>query len=424
MNRYLFHGTQIDPISKIVTDDFKYAKRPLFGMGVYFTDSLDYASFYAGGTNFDDRRDNFGRIISVGETISCIATEVFYDIEKKKNIYNEDLVIEEVELNHFPSYDEIKRDFKKYMVEKDGVHYIRVEAADGCVKDQETIEKDRQKGKFMGIEYVITEMDQMLPLYGLTLKRNEYFVIWRDPGFTIENDFSEYLRERRRFIFKQAKINGFFDSSAERLLEIIKRKKYNKIILLSNCGIDLSGKKFVEVARKILGFDVTVLFFSGNEEHLEWIQKFPNALYTNDPSFYEKYITNYNKECLLKLKKEIEENYNIKLKINDDFLSFPNFTQNKQYDDLIFEDINPYFRKVIIKNKENKKALYMDENGEVICKPSELIETERFIWYITLINDEITLFSNESYFYFDKKSDAAKYKAMEIFKYEKKIIVI
>ena len=63
----------------------------------------------------------------------------------------------------------------------------------------------------MGIEYVITEQDQMLPLYGLTLKRNEYFVIWRDPGFTFENEHSEYLRERRRFIFKQAKMNGFCD---------------------------------------------------------------------------------------------------------------------------------------------------------------------------------------------------------------------
>ena len=416
--RYLFHGTRIDPISKIVTDDFAYAKRPLFGMGVYFTDLLDYASYYAGGTNLEDRRSNFGRINSVGEFISCIATEVFYDIEKKKNIYNEDLVLKEVELNHFPTYDEIKRDYKKYMVEENGVHYVRVEASNGSVKNEEKIEADRKLGKFMGIEYVITEMNQMLPLYGLTLKRNEYFVIWRDPVFTIENDYSEYLRERRRFIFKQAKMNSFFDSSAERLLEIIKRKKYNKIILLSNCGVDLSGKKFVEVARKILGFDVPVLFFSGNRDHFKWIQEFPNAFYTNDPTFYEKYINNYNKEGLLKLKKEIEDNYNIKLKINDDFLSFPKFVQNKQYSDLIFEDICPYFRKVIIKNRANKKILFM-ENGNPIFKLSEIIETEKYFWYIILINNEITLFSNESYLYFDKKSETAKFKAMEKFKYEK-----
>ena len=272
----------------------------------------------------------------------------------------------------------------------------------------------------MGTEYVITEMYQMLPLYGLTLKRNEYFVIWRDPGFTLENRHSEYLRDRRRFIFKQAKMNGFFDSSMERLLEIIKRKKYNKIILLSNCGKDLSGKKFVELARKILGFDVMVLFFSANKEHFKWIQKFPNALYTNNPEFYEKYINNYNNDGLLKLKQEIETEYKIKLKFTNNFLQFPQFVENKEYNDLIFEDICPYFRKVVIKNRKNTKVLFMEENGDPCFKSSEKIEADKFFWYITLINNEITLFSNESYLYFNKNSDVAKFKAMDIFKYEQK----
>ena len=93
--RYLFHGTQIQHIGDIVTEDFKYARKPLFGMGVYFTDLLDYASYYAGGTNFKNRRKNFGRINDVGETISCIATEVYYDIEKKKNIYDNELTIKQ-----------------------------------------------------------------------------------------------------------------------------------------------------------------------------------------------------------------------------------------------------------------------------------------------------------------------------------------
>ena len=414
----LFHGTQVDPIAKIITSDFKYARKPLFGMGVYFTDKLDYASFYAGGKTFDDRRNNFGRINSVGETISCIATAVYFDKDRKKYIYNNDLTIPQ--LDHFPTYDEIKNKYKDKMVEQYGVHYVRVEAYDGHVKGKNKIEEDKKKGVFMGTEYVITEMDQMLPLYGLTLKRNEYFVVWRDPGFTFENTHSEYLRDRRRFIFKQAKMNGFFDSSMERLLEIIKRKKYNKIILLSNCGKDLSGKKFVEVARKILGFDAMVLFFSANNEHFKWIQEFPNALYTNNPGFYEKYINNYNEEGLLKLKEEIENEYNIKLKFTDNFLKFPQFVENKEYNDLIFEDVCPYFRKAIIKNRKNTKALFMDKNGEPNLFSSETIETDKFIWYITLINDEITLFSNNSYLYFDKNSDVAKFKAMEKYKYEQK----
>ena len=91
-------------------------------------------------------------------------------------------------------------------------------------------------------------------------------------------------------------MNAFFVGTIEKGLEIILRKRYNKIILISNIGKDLSGKKFVEVARKILGFDVLVLFFSNNKKNFGWLQTFPNALYTSMNNFYEKYLKNYNKE--------------------------------------------------------------------------------------------------------------------------------
>ena len=82
--RYLLHGTQIDPISKILTDEFKYTRKAFYGMGIYFTDMIDYASFYCGGNSLSNRRDLWGEIIPIGEAISCIASEVFYDKDKKK----------------------------------------------------------------------------------------------------------------------------------------------------------------------------------------------------------------------------------------------------------------------------------------------------------------------------------------------------
>ena len=56
-----------------------------------------------------------------------------------------------------------------------------------------------------------------------------------------------------------------------------------------------------------------VLFFSANEVHLEWIQNFQNCLYTDQSNFYEEYITNFNKDGLEKLKKDVEKEYNITL---------------------------------------------------------------------------------------------------------------
>ena len=130
-------------------------------------------------------------------------------------------------------------------------------------------------------------------------------------------------------------MSAYLEDSLEKALEIIKRKKYNKIILISNLGLDKAGKKFVEVARKILGFNVVVLFFSGNPAHFSWLQNFPNALYTNNGYFYKDFILNYNEKGLLDLKKRVENQYKIKLKFDKDFMKFPKFVNDAQYDNII-----------------------------------------------------------------------------------------
>ena len=125
--RYLLHGTRIDPIAKILTDEFKYTRKCFYGMGVYFTDMIDYASFYCGGDSLSNRRDLWNKIIPVGESISCIASEVFYDNDKKHKIFEANVI----ELNHFPTYDEIKRNYGNQMVEKNGINFIEVETIYG-----------------------------------------------------------------------------------------------------------------------------------------------------------------------------------------------------------------------------------------------------------------------------------------------------
>ena len=57
-----------------------------------------------------------------------------------------------------------------------------------------------------------------------------------------------------------AKFNIYPCQSSEEALNLIKRKKYNKIILISNVGKNDEGIKFVSEARKIIGNNVIVLF--------------------------------------------------------------------------------------------------------------------------------------------------------------------
>ena len=415
--RYLFHGTQLDPISKIITNGFLYTRKAFYGMGIYFSDMLDYVSFYSGGKNYDSRRDNFGSILEVNDTFSCVSAEVYYNKSKKREIYDYSLFVDE--LDHFPTYQELKRDYPNQMVENQGVHFARVEPNQGQIRKKEEIEDDIKEGRFIGTEYVITEMDQILPLYGLKFKRNEYFVIWRDNHFKGDNDYSDYLKERKLFIYEIAKMNAYFESSLEKALEIIKRKKSNKIILISNIGLDKAGKKFVEVARKILGFNVMVLFFSANPDHFSWLQEFPNALYTSNEDFYQKYILNYNEKGLLDLKKEVEECYDINLKFEDNFLKFPKFVNFAEYNEIKFNEKSPNFKKVTIKNSKTKSILCMDDNRKPCFKSNSDLDVKKYIWYVTLMNGEITLYSNDSYLggnVDSKKATGEEF--MQRFKYE------
>ena len=400
--KYLFHGTQLDPTSKIITNGFLYARKPFYGMGIYFSDMLDYVSFYSGGTDFNSRRLYFGKILPINITFTCVAAEVFYSKHKLKEIFDFSYGVKE--LDHFPTYEEIVKDYSEKKVQPNGVHFARIEPNKGQVRDKESIKSDQEKGKFIGTEYVITEMDQILPLYGLTFRRNEYFVIWKDPNFKGKNIYSDYLKQRKAFIYEIAKMNAYFESSTEKALEIIKRKKFNKIILISNIGLDLSGKKFVEIAREILGFDVVVLFFSNNNKHLSWLQEFPNALYTNDSSFYKEYISNYNEKGLLDLKSKIEKSYKIKLNFTDDFMKFPKFINQEKYEDIIFEEPSPNFKKVIIKNSENCCILCMDKNRNTYFCTTTNLDVNLYVWTVTIIKNEITLFSNNSYLGADLKN--------------------
>ena len=415
--RILFHGTQVDPISKIITTEFKYTRKAFYGMGIYFSDMLDYIGFYAGGNDYNTRRDNFGKILPVNQTFSCIASEIYYNEKKLKKI--NDFSLHVPELSDFPTYEYIKKNFPKQMVVKNGIHLAKVEPSQGQVLEEESIPQEEKKGSFIGNEYVITEMDQMLPLYGLTLQRNEFFVVWRDNHFGNNNYYNQYLAERIFFLNRIAKMNVYFESNTEEALRIISRKKYNKIILISNIGLDLAGKKFVEIARKILGFDVVVLFFSANSNHFKWLKNFKNALYTDNSNFYENYILNYNETGLKELKKEVENKYQFKFpEFTKDFLSFPKFIQEgKTYKETNFSEYCENFRRVYIYNDYTKYYIKMNNNGSVSLTKSK---NNASIWDITLDNGEITLFSNNYYLYIMKDNENVGGKEyLEIGRYKK-----
>ena len=153
----------------------------------------------------------------------------------------------------------------------------------------------------------------------------------------------EYIQELIKF-------NVYPCETSEEALELVERKKYNKIILISNSGTDLSGRQFVIDARKIIGNDVIALFLCYNIEHLKWIKNFKNAIFSNEPEFYEEYLQSFvtsseidykskEKVIISQLKgliNKIQKKYKVNFNFDNNFLKYPLFKNDGHFSDLTF----------------------------------------------------------------------------------------
>ena len=329
VDKILYHGTQIEiikpngdkdePLPSILTGFFRKSVNAHYqhGKGVYFTDVLDYCWMYGGETN----RINKNRIPNIDDTFTFIGCTTYYNKAGYRKV----------------------KDYK-YTPKENEINFAYANSL------FDTIEDEPDKSKFYGTEYVIWDLPQICPLIGAKLKRKEYCVIWRDNNFSskpvynneFDSIFKKFLKARMVYIEQYAEQNIYACETSEEALDLIKRKKYNKIILISNVGSDLGGKKFIDDARNILKNDVIALFLAYNTSHLKWIQNYKNSLFSNDPTFYEEYLQcfsekNYDKkESLLNLKSKIENHYNAKFNFDEKFLNFPLYKCEGKYSDLIF----------------------------------------------------------------------------------------
>ena len=315
-DRILYHGTQIHPISLILTGEFKKSEyiNCQHGKGVYFTDSLDTCWFYGGPKG---KRANMNIIPGIGDTFTAVTSLVYYDNN---------------------TFLKVNGPKTRPQPKKNQINFAYAAA------NSETLEKPDPK-KFCGTEYVIWEHDQICPFISLKFKRDEFCVIWRDDNFS-EKDvyntkwdkiFKQFLKDRIKYIKHESKYNVYPCITTKEALKLVNRKKYNKIILISNVGPNEEGKKFIDQARQIIGKDVIALFLSISIQHLNWIQNYKNALFSNESKFYEEYLDNFDSEPKMReLISKMENHYKVKFKIDNDFLCFPNFKTEGKYSDLSF----------------------------------------------------------------------------------------
>ena len=85
VDKILFHGTSVEPISCILTDQFKKSvdRHYQHGKGVYFTDCLDYCWFYGGDVS---NRANKNKIPELNDTFTLIASSVYYNKKRFRKV--------------------------------------------------------------------------------------------------------------------------------------------------------------------------------------------------------------------------------------------------------------------------------------------------------------------------------------------------
>ena len=277
VTKYLFHGTRIDFSSKILQTNFKVGRDHWYGLGIYFTDQIDYARYYWNG--WDTPNSCINKISRVDEKFSILISEIFYDKNKFKHIHDYSL---KIVLKDSPNEEDIFTKYKDKIVRKYGIHYVEV-----SWETTKEISQDKKYNTkiFKGKEYVITNKEQILPLCAITLKRVEYCIIWHDPNFA-GGKYQKELLERKKYAMQMTNYNIYYEVTEESALKLIQKKKYNKIILISNCGNNFAGRNFVDKARKILEFNIMVLFFGNWIGHLNWIKNYPNSLFINTDNFF------------------------------------------------------------------------------------------------------------------------------------------
>ena len=291
----LYHTSNISPESSKIEDELKYPKN--LRCAITLTDSIDYLA-----CNLNRSDNNKGKIIPINKYFSLMVSQIFYDENKFKEIKNTD-DLDKNEFDHNPSYNELKLNYKDKIVKQNGIHHIKVKKNENNNNLNSSIIENE---KVLGNEYLITEKYQIFPFYNLTLKRNEYFVLFYASDFDENNEYFELLEKNIKLALN---INIYYEKSIEEALNFLLMRKYNRIILITTIEKDLSGKRFIDIARKILGLEIIVLFYSNaqdnNREHLSWLQNYPNCLYTNKPENIVEYIKNYNINGLKELKKKL-----------------------------------------------------------------------------------------------------------------------
>lgn len=322
--KLLFHGTKTEYIVKILKTFIDIGKNTAskMGKGFYLSDILDVSWIYG-------KRER--NIPKVGDSFSVLVCNTYYSESQIDYCY--------------------KRPKKgKEIVPTNGIRIGRAKPKGDFIKKEEL----DNYNQFIQNEYLISDKNQMIPIYAINLRRIEYLIIWRDNNFDKSNpnnykNYDKMLRfneEMQRFAYREINSKIYYANSTEEALKLVDRKKYNKIILITNGGNN--GNEFIIKAREIIGANtVSLVSCFVPRRHIKWVSQLPNTLISHEINFFKDFLISSvleNKNKIIELKNQNENEYKIKFNqfYEHDLFNFPKFKPEGSYTELQF---NPQYNK-------------------------------------------------------------------------------
>lgn len=309
---YVYHGTKLGCHQSIVKNDFLMPGKDTlthstddgwYGKGIYATDNMIYSAFYSSGYHLLSKNEK-------AHIICCIA------------IYNESNTINIESKSQYQG-----KPISVKVAQSSGMHKILV----GSLNGFEPIKESNKDNNYISArEFVFPNKYQIIPIYSFTIMRKEHFILWKDDDIR-NSENAEYMKDLQ----KEMEVNVYGVDSVSKAVEIIQRKKRNKIKLMTNAGKSLTGKKLIEEARKIIGSNFVCLVFARSHGHLEWIKDMENVLFTTSSDDFRRFAKlDMNKTEILNFAHDLEKEYDCKFKINEnELLNFQasHLYQNDQF---------------------------------------------------------------------------------------------
>ncbi|KAK8836431.1 hypothetical protein M9Y10_037686 [Tritrichomonas musculus] len=269
---FLYHGSNLKNHPSIVSENFKTPYEEgytpsndpgYFGKGIYATDNMFYASMYSnGGKNY----------LECGDKASVFCCRA---------IYNSKLCITDPFIKGSDYYLDKDLEIPQVLFDNYGIYKVLVGDKENFHKIEEN---EREQSMVVANEFVFSDKYQIIPISSFTIMRTNYFILWIDT----ESEQQKILDHNNelKILKRSVKENIYYEKSIENGMNLMKKKKYNKVKLILSICDESSCSNIINEANTIFNSNCDFLNYQNQLKQMRSVR------YTDKFEYLMKFVEN------------------------------------------------------------------------------------------------------------------------------------